>query len=108
RIREPFIGAFGGERPRLIGRLRSEFELKVLALADVADPGIPHRVQRVGDRVALRIKNRGFERDKDSSFHVEFPAGSRNRLTNLIRGAKPLGLPYTLTRCRSLALPVFV
>ena len=58
--------------------------------------------------------------------HAEHRAGQigerDHRATSLIRGASPLGLPYTLsraplrrrapfawlTRCRSLALPVFV
>ena len=69
RIREQLVGDLGGQRARLLGGRGRELELEVLALADVADARVAQRVQRVGDRLALRIEDRRLQCDEDSGFH---------------------------------------
>src|ERR1035437_7405669 len=69
RIREQLVGHLGGERPGLHRLGGGEVELEILALAHVFDLAVAERVQRVGDRLALRVEDRRFERDEDTSAH---------------------------------------
>ena len=69
RIREQLVGDLGGQRARLVGDVDVELELEVLALPHVADAGVAHRVQRLGDRLPLRIEDRWLQRDEHSGFH---------------------------------------
>ena len=48
----------------------AELELEILALPNVADAGVAHRVQRVGDGLTLRVEDRRFQGDEDSCFHL--------------------------------------
>src|SRR5579862_2876245 len=46
-----------------------EIELDELALPNLADPGEAQALQRIADRLALRIEHPGFEADVDSRLH---------------------------------------
>ena len=53
------VGHFRGQRaaPRAASA-RREIELEILALPDVLDAAVAERMQRVGDRPALRVEHR--------------------------------------------------
>src|SRR5438046_8174451 len=67
RIREELVRDLRGERSGR-GRLgRRQIELEVFALPDILDRAVAERMERVGDRLALRVEDRRLERDEDTS-----------------------------------------
>src|SRR3990170_3902471 len=69
RVRQQLRRDVADDGSRLVGGLRVDLHLEVLALAHVADAGVAHRVQRVGDGPALRVEDRGFQRHEYARFH---------------------------------------
>src|SRR5215208_6463301 len=57
-------------RQQLVGGWRINVELEVLALTDVADAGVAHRMQRFGDGASLRIEYGWLQGDEHSGFHT--------------------------------------
>src|SRR5262249_19196359 len=79
RIRQQLVRHFGCQRARLLLGRRIQFELEVFALADITDPTVSHRMQRVGDGLTLRVEHRWLQRDEDSSFHDSILAANSDR-----------------------------
>src|SRR3954462_3434486 len=63
RVRQQLVGDFGRQPSRLRGFGRLQIELEVLALAHVLDAAVPERMERVGDRLALRAEDQRLQRD---------------------------------------------
>src|SRR5688500_15970878 len=76
-IRQHLVGDFGGERACLGGLSRRQVELEVLSLTHVGDRGVAERLQRVGDRLALRIEHRRLQCDVDTGAHAATPSLER-------------------------------
>ena len=73
-------------RLRRLGR--RQIELEVLALPHVFDAVVAERVERLGDRAALRIEHRWLQRDEDSRAHAAHPC---ERVNAAARRAPRLG-----------------
>src|SRR5688500_7276846 len=61
---------------RLVGGFRRQLELEILALAHVPNARIAHRVQRVGDGMALRVEHGRFQGHEYAGFHFFLCAGA--------------------------------
>src|SRR5437867_7127892 len=69
RVRQQLVRDFGGERSRLRRLGRREIQLEVLALPHILDGAVAERMQRIGDRAALRIEHGRLERYEDTGSH---------------------------------------
>src|SRR5262245_41528204 len=77
RVGEHAVGDLGGE-PACFGRFRSrEIELEVLALPHVLDRAVAERLERVGDRPALRVEHGWLQRDEHARTHAATPSPER-------------------------------
>ena len=57
-------------RAGLLARIGGQLQLEVFPLPDILDTAVAQRVQRVRNRLSLRVEHRRFQRDKHSRAHI--------------------------------------
>src|SRR6185436_9575832 len=78
-VREQFVGHLGGEGPGLGDLRRRKIQLEIFPLPYVVDARVPERMERLGNRPALRIEHRRLQRDEYSRAHAaSFPTDRRS------------------------------
>src|SRR5687767_1659246 len=69
-VRQDLVGDVRRQLAGLVGGGGVDLELEVLALADVADAGVAHRMEGLGNRPPLGIEDGRLERNEDPGFHL--------------------------------------
>src|SRR6266508_1764456 len=94
-IGEHLVGNLRRQRARLRRLGGREIELEVLALPHVLDVAVAERMQRVGNRFALRSEDGRLQRDENPRSHAIGPRQQRSMQSPL----SPQGVSFVCSLC---------